>query len=140
MDPRTCEACGDEYDVEECPRCAARELEAAEDPSKLWLPVLHQPVELTNDGGVRFVNVYFVQRCFGGREEGGWWYDCGELLRCIVLPTEAAAQELKASLEAGDFSNQGRRPLSSVLSEGAFRVTIDSEPGCDWPAKRPRYE
>ena len=26
-----------------------------------------------------YIGVYLANRAFGGNEEGGWWYDCGEL-------------------------------------------------------------
>jgi len=137
---KACEECGHVYVEEECPRCAEREAEAADEAEKIWIMPNTDPVELTNDQGVRFVNIYFVQRCFGGREEGGWYFDCGEILRVIVVPNESAAQEIKSGLDALEFSNKGRRPLSSVHSDGEFRVTIDLAPGVDWPREKPRYE
>ena len=33
-----------------------------------------------------FVNQYEVDRCFGGPEEGGWYYDRGEFLSCLAGP------------------------------------------------------
>ena len=36
-----------------------------------------------------FVNIYLVNRSYGGPEEGGWWYDHGWLQCSIpVLPKE----------------------------------------------------
>lgn len=32
-----------------------------------------------------FLNVYLVTRHFGGREEGGWWYNVGEPLASVPL-------------------------------------------------------
>lgn len=34
--------------------------------------------------GLRYsVAVYEVDRAWGGSEEGGWWYDCGDLVRVV---------------------------------------------------------
>ena len=88
---------------------------------------------------VRFVNAYRVRRCYGGPEEGGWWYDAGELLLCEPHTAEEA-EARAAELRAGEFSNEGLRPLSSVLSTGRFDVRVDARPGADWPDARPRYE
>lgn len=35
-----------------------------------------------------YLNAYIVGRAFGGREEGGWWYDVGTPVACIPIPTE----------------------------------------------------
>lgn len=29
---------------------------------------------------IEYVNVYEITRCYGGPEEGGWWYDEGEIV------------------------------------------------------------
>lgn len=29
------------------------------------------------------VAVYMQDRAYGGPEEGGWWYDCGQLVRTM---------------------------------------------------------
>lgn len=35
--------------------------------------------------GVRYFAVYEVSRCYGGPEEGGWWYDDGRVLGAFKL-------------------------------------------------------
>ena len=37
----------------------------------------------TQDKWPRFVNAYRINRRYGGPEEGGWWYDTGQLLASI---------------------------------------------------------
>lgn len=32
-----------------------------------------------------YVNAYLVQRCYGGPEEGGWWFDSGTPLAAVPL-------------------------------------------------------
>lgn len=104
----------------------------ADYPGQPWGP------SWTNEAGVKFVNVYMVRRCYGGSEEGGWWFDAGELLETVVVASADAEERAKA-LEA-QYSNEGRRPLSSVLSSGEFRVSVDDKPGEDYPRERPHYE
>ena len=40
---------------------------------------------------MKYVNVYEVSQCYGGPEEGGWWFTAGELIETIgpVLEEEA---------------------------------------------------
>jgi len=97
-------------------------------------PVLFEP------GDVRFVNVYHVQRCYGGPEEGGWYFDAGELQACYALPNAAAAEAKASSLRAGEYSNEGLPGLSSVTSRGEWHVVVSVKPGADYPARIPRYE
>lgn len=115
--PHQCDGCGQL--VEEC-ECSPNG------------PILSVEVE------VKFINVYLVRRCYGGPEEGGWWFDAGELLRTVVVAAADAGERAKA-LEA-EYSNDGRRPLFSVLSTGEYRVSVDDKPGRDWPVERPHYE
>lgn len=91
-------------------------------------------------GDVRFVNVHMVHRCYGGPEEGGWWFDTGELVEVWAMPNEAAAKAKASALEMGEYSNDDRRPLHSVCSNGVYRVTVSDTPGQDWPERFPRYE
>lgn len=84
-----------------------------------------------------FVNVYEVDRIYGGPEEGGWWYNAGTVVESIeVAASEADA--LAAELEK-DFPNTGR--VGSVLYRGGdYRVCIEDEEGKDYPEETPHYE
>ena len=35
-----------------------------------------------------FLNVYAVERVYGGPEEGGWWYNCGVPLASVPMPAK----------------------------------------------------
>ena len=37
----------------------------------------------------KFVNAYHVVQLFGGREEGGWWFDLGTPLESVMVDDEA---------------------------------------------------
>jgi len=93
-----------------------------------------------NDAGVRFVNVYRVDRCYGGPEEGGWYYDAGEIVETHIVVGEQAARLLSNALIAGRFSNEGSRGLGSVLSAGEWRICVEDCPGENFPKEAQRYE
>jgi hypothetical protein len=92
------------------------------------------------------VAVFLVDRAYGGPEEGGWWYDYGipsedhaHLTRWTHNRKQAdrATHKLEAQI-AGD--NEGRREISSVLSDGEYRVCITLGQPKPWPQHRPHYE
>jgi hypothetical protein len=85
------------------------------------------------------VNVYLVDMAYGGPEEGGWYFDYGEVLESHQVNSLSEAVTLKEKLE-GKYSNEGRHEISSVLSRGVYRVWIETRAGKNFPAERPRYE
>lgn len=89
---------------------------------------------------MKFVNVYFVNRYYGGPEEGGWWYNAGEVEECVPCRNEAFARKVKENFEKGEYSNEGRRPLWSVTCGGVYEVRIEDKPGENYPQERPIYE
>jgi len=96
------------------------------------------------------VAVYLIDQAYGGPEEGGWWYTCGELVdpsEPVFAPTyhgtsvEAYAKVLEVNTELDRTHNQGRRPISSVLSEGQFAALVHvGHPPQNYPTTRPHYE
>lgn len=78
-----------------------------------------------------FVGVYLEEFSFGGREEGGWWYNEGELVEDpeilqkvgvpkIFLDFNEAMQYHAEQQNVVNLLNVGRRPKSSVLSDGIY--------------------
>jgi len=93
------------------------------------------------------VNLYLVDRAYGGREEGGWYYDCGQpelhpLNRVFVFYPDAQDYYYQVCKPAETDLNEGRASISSVLSEGEYRFIIgyDGEQPAPFPAQRPHYE
>lgn len=41
-----------------------------------------------------YLSIYQVERCYGGPEEGGWWYDCWTLQGYIPCANEAEANKV----------------------------------------------
>lgn len=90
------------------------------------------------------VAVYLAQLGYGGPEEGGWYYECGELVRASkkTLPDYDAACEYSNRLNQrlARTLNKGRRPISSVLSDGVYRARVtDGTPEPIYPTERPYY-
>jgi hypothetical protein len=93
------------------------------------------------------VAVYEVDRCFGGAEEGGWWYDAGSLVRVMrVFRSEDKAydysSQLNRKLNSRVFGpNEGRRELSSVLSDGEYQARVFENTAPEsFPDRRPHYD
>lgn len=85
-----------------------------------------------------FVNVYAIERRFGGREEGGWWFDTGEpVLSVAVEDSSDVADRVRRELEE-------RYPVTkkrySVLGGEDWNVQIEPHPAREWPESRPHYE
>lgn len=93
------------------------------------------------------VSIYMTDRAYGGPEEGGWWYGTGEPVKELGMHTRCfhileEAQEYAEVLRNTILPdlNKGRRPISSVLSEGQFDVQIDEdEYPAPYPKERPYY-
>lgn len=101
------------------------------------------------------VAIFLCDRAYGGPEEGGWWYDCGEPIECpldalsepglsaprIFADQEAAiawGKQLQDKLN--ETINKGRRSIGSILSDGEYRAVVcDGYPRA-FPATKPHYE
>lgn len=90
--------------------------------------------------GVGFVNVYLRDRNYGGPEEGGWWYDSWEPVRSIAVGAHLVGRLAARVTRVIERWNEGRRPIDSVLSDGAYEVLIEREPAHASPERRPHYE
>lgn len=90
------------------------------------------------------VAVYLADRAYGGPEEGGWWFDTGELVRAVrrFKSEERAIAYCRRLNHLLDVTlNKGRRPKSSVISEGVFEAQLsEGEPPTRYPTERPHYE
>ena len=88
-----------------------------------------------------YVNVYLIDKSYGGPEEGGWWFDTGEIIRIIPCSSKKKAHRTMRLVELVVTKfNEGRRPISSVLSKGVLEAIISQSPGQNYPSQRPHYE
>ena len=96
--------------------------------------------------GLRYsVAVYEVDRAYGGPEEGGWWFDCGDLVR--------VAKRFRSEDDAWNYCNRlneklysrmehyGIRSSSSMAySGGEYRAKVyESAAPESFPVERPYY-
>lgn len=104
------------------------------------------------------VAIYLADRAYGGPEEGGWWYDCGQRIDSPDEHGERNVPKLfpgdeQGRKEAGEFCRQvqarldeganrlGNRDLSSVCCEGRYVAQVcENYPAPHYPAERPHYE
>ena len=94
------------------------------------------------------VRVYLQDQSYGGPEEGGWYYTCGEfvpdfghLTRAFKTREEALnyAESLHETIL--DDLNKKRPSQYSVLSQGVYLARVwDEEAPLGYPANKPHYE
>lgn len=93
---------------------------------------------------MRYVIAFYeMDRHYGGPEEGGWWYDVGELARPFrVCIGEANATSLAARANRLlERLQRHRRDIGSVLYDGGrFRACVFERTAPEaFPSNRPRY-
>jgi len=87
---------------------------------------------------MKYVAVFEVDRAFGGREEGGWWYDRGEKVLEWFVPARIAKR--CAAFLRGRYPDTGKR--GSVLGGEDYDVAIYDQhepPPAFFPDRRPQY-
>ena len=95
-------------------------------------------VDLPEDEIV-FVNVYTVNRCYGGPEEGGWyynWYECVE-----VFPVQNGQSDLMKKTLYDKYADTHKwGDIYSVLDGQDVAVYIEQHPKESETRERPHYE
>lgn len=94
-----------------------------------------------------FIAIYETDRAYGGPEEGGWWFDTGELLEDEGVwafdsweAANAALPEIEAMVARRNKDEKRREP-GSVLCDGWLAAQIvEGVPEKEYPKHRPRYE
>lgn len=96
------------------------------------------------------VAIYELDRAYGGPEEGGWWYDTGELVRIhsIENSKDAAYTKCRRINNLLDYKrrNQDRRtrryPIGSVCYDGGHyeAAVYEHTAPLYFPEQRPYYE
>ena len=87
---------------------------------------------------------YEVDRAYGGPEEGGWWFDTGQLVRILALfkDEERAYAAARRANQLLEYLQRHRRPVGSVIySGGRHEVAVfENFAPPSYPETRPRYE
>ncbi len=92
------------------------------------------------------VAAYEIDRAYGGPEEGGWWFDTGELIRVLRVfkndeKAYAFCRRANGKLAYIEERN-GTRSVDSVIYDGG-RISVQVFEGTapeSYPAERPFYE
>lgn len=94
-----------------------------------------------------YVSEYEVSRHYGGPEEGGWWYDHDEFVKCLSAHAnreDAEAEATKRNERAREEAREEGRPERWSVAAGTNPDTLFYVE--DHPAEfqsrggRPRYE
>lgn len=85
-----------------------------------------------------YASVYNVERCYGGPEEGGWYYD--HLDFCFAVPCWSEDEYDQVRDRLCKRIASPTRPIYSVLSDGETRVLRECYPGEIRTDRRPHYE
>ncbi|AIW03169.1 hypothetical protein CPT_Mater234 [Bacillus phage Mater] len=94
-----------------------------------------QPVE---DNKIVYVNVYLVERCYGGPEEGGWYYNHYECIE--VFPVRNIAADTMLSVLEDEHAHKSWGNIYSVLGGEEVHVMIEAEPKQSETKEKPIYE
>ena len=86
----------------------------------------------------RIIAVYETDRVYGGPEEGGWWYETGELVHKVTV----AASEVRQVMDRLDKTYPYTKGRYSVnYSGGDYSMEVwDEQPPVRYPLERPHYE
>jgi hypothetical protein len=90
-----------------------------------------------------YIGIYDVGLRFGGREEGGWWYQAGSAVEIRKARTKRLRKKICKMMTAkADHMNvaEGREAMSNVNSSGEYKVCAFNEYVPGFPRRRPRYE
>lgn len=95
-------------------------------------------VELIIPKGYKLVGIYHNVSCYGGPEEGGWFYDQFTHIRSAVIPVDADESLLLKQDEQGEDRPDPPCPewmedmplhKGESLSSGAYMVFNEEGPG-----------
>ena len=108
-----------------------------------------------------YVNVYEVGTCYGGPEEGGWWYPAGEPVECCgtfetLAPALKAARQLRERIKQPDNYRMGTSDRDGLDPEGfgddlyltlggawgpdTIHVSVEEHMPLAFPESRPYYD
>lgn len=109
-------------------------------PSAIWYPPSRDKLRrAAHRRSQVWVTVYQVTRHYGGREEGGWWYNWYEPVKSVRAPARFADRR-RAKLNKSWKYRIGTGNIYSVLGGVACVVAIEHERYENQTLQRPYYE
>ena len=110
----------------------------------------HQRILCWHINGIDlYLNAYMVTQAYGGPEEGGWWYDCGEVIAsepvrftgpCTMHYREFFKEKCDILLKELEDDHGPHRNRTSAVGDGFdLYVQVSREPGANYPDEKPYY-
>jgi hypothetical protein len=93
-----------------------------------------------NPPGTVYVNVYVLDRVCGGQEEGGWYFDTGDVELSVVCDSDESANERAALLADVYEDNRNRYSVIYYSKSPDFEIRVEYTPAAAWPVAYPHYE
>lgn len=140
---------GDEMKTYYCPNCDTYDdVSCGEQPERWHAEGCDGMFYILEPGMTTtvYANVYGVAQCYGGPEEGGWWYDTGYPLASVPFTTEAVPGHGPNGVVirySRKLPEQVQRVVDSVIAgngEHNPRLYVETKFAHDWPISRPYYE
>jgi hypothetical protein len=88
----------------------------------------------------KFAGAYFVDRVYGGPEEGGWYYNVSIHQASLLLTDGQDPMALALALWEEFSHMDDGRDLGSVLSDGAIFIMWEDSPAQHHDNERRHYE
>jgi len=102
------------------------------------------------------VGLYESSRCYGGPEEGGWWYNQNDHVESFVIPEDTLEEFRKAHKEGKTLESYPmgsnyipqRDPMADeqpemvgeAFGDTSLVVSVEDYPGSCRTTERPHYE
>ncbi len=87
----------------------------------------------------KWAAAYEVTQCYGGPEEGGWWFQSGHLVEAKRFPNRAQAWKQVEAWRKEKYPSTGKQ--YSVIGGEDYDCWVEDEYPADFfPTERPFYE
>ena len=86
-----------------------------------------------------YANVFRVTRQYGGPEEGGWWYDAGEVIGSIRVLATDCEDRLRKYLMRAYEDEQCLRGRHSAAGGADVVIRLEDHEAEPFPSERPVY-
>jgi hypothetical protein len=103
-------------------------------------------LHLCREGGVTtmYVAAYRTSQCFGGPEEGGWYYEHGEPVAAVPITVtyrwiDRGERRLYPEVSIDEYERV-RKLLEETLGYVDLRVCLENMWPTEYPRFRPHYE
>lgn len=94
---------------------------------------------VTLDKEIVFVTAYETSLGYGGGEEGGWWFDCGEWVS-TTQTSRPTAEKLQKEWSEGEYKTTQPKSNVNHRSGDSYDVVIEDTFPEDYPSHTPHYE